>query len=83
MVGDRTGLPGTVPGLIVVSNDVSINALDEITKQIQKLKRGTVEMNHESDASTFAKEKALPDFALESTPLIKMFSHPDPVEGEQ
>ena len=79
---DRTGLPNNVPGLIVVSNDVSVNALDEIKGQIKKLKKGVVEMNHGSDAETFATEKALPDFALEATPLVKMFAHPDPVEGD-
>ena len=80
---DRTGLPNTVPGLVVVSNDVSVNALDEIKEQIKKLKMGIVEMNHESDAEIFAKEKALPDFALQATPLVGMFAHPDPVEGEK
>ena len=80
---DRTGLPNNVPGLIVVSNDVSVNALEEIKEQINKLKMGIIEMNHESDAETFAKEKALPDFALQATPLVSMFAHPDPVEGEQ
>jgi ATP-dependent helicase/nuclease subunit B len=80
---DRTGLPNTVPGLIVISNDVSVNALNEIRDQIKKLKRGIVEMNHEGDAVSFAKEKALPGFALEATPLIKMFAHSDPMEREQ
>ena len=79
---DRTGLPDNVPGLIVVSNDVSVNALDEIKDLLHKLKRGIVEMNHEGDASRLAKEKALPDFALQATPLVKMFAHPDPVEGD-
>ena len=79
---DRTGLPNSVPGLIVVSNDVSENALSEISGQINKLKAGIIEMNHEGDASAFAKEKALPDFALEASPLVMMFAHPDPVEGE-
>ena len=79
----RTDLRNNVPGLIVVSNDVSINALDEIADLLQKLKRGVVEMNHQGDASRFAKDKALPDFALQATPLIKMFAHSDPMEGEQ
>lgn len=78
---NRTGLPNSVPGLIVVSNEVSRNALDEITGQIKKLKRGLVEMNHEGDASKFAKEKALPDFALEASPLVMMFAHPDTTGG--
>ena len=80
---DRTGLPSNVPGLIVVSNDVSVNALDEIKEQIKKLKMGIVELNHERDAEIFAKEKALPDFALQATPLVGMFAHLNPVEGEQ
>ena len=79
----RTDLRNNVPGLIVVSNDVSMNALDEIADLLQKLKRGIVEMNHQGDASRFAKDKALPDFALQATPLIKMFAHSDPMEGEQ
>ena len=80
---DNTGLPDNVPGLIVVSNDVSMNALDEIKDLLQKLKRGVVEMNHEGDASRIAKEKALPDFALQATPLVKMFAHSDPAKGKQ
>jgi ATP-dependent helicase/nuclease subunit B len=80
---NRTGLPISVPGLIVVSNDVSTNALSEISERIKKLKSGKVEMNSESDATIFAKEKALPDFALEASPLVMMFAHPDPEEGEQ
>jgi ATP-dependent helicase/nuclease subunit B len=83
LADDRTGLSKSVPGLIVVPNDVSTNALGEITGQINKLKRGVVEMNQEGDASRFAKEKALPDFALVSTPLVMMFAHHDTAEGGQ
>jgi ATP-dependent helicase/nuclease subunit B len=83
LADDRTGFSQSVPGLIVVPNDVSTNALGEITEQINKLKRGVVEMNQEGDASSFAKEKALPDFALVSTPLVMMFAHRDKAEGDQ
>ena len=78
-----TGLPDNIPGLIVVSNDVSMNALDEIKNLLQKLKRGVVEMNHEGDTSRLAKEKALPDFALQATPLVRMFAHSDFAEKKK
>ena len=81
LADDRTGLPPEVPGLVVVSNDVSSNALREIEDRLEKLRRGVVEMNQEDDAKRLDKVKALPGFALEASPLVMMFAHPNAAEG--
>jgi ATP-dependent helicase/nuclease subunit B len=80
---DRTGMPSNVPGLVVISNDVSVNALNEIDGQISKLRKGIVEMNSADDAKRLDKEKALPDYALVSSPLVMMFAHPEQAEDSQ
>jgi len=83
LVDDRTGLDKSVPGLIVVPNDVSSNALREIEEHLKRLRRGLVEMNRVGDATRFEKEKALPDFALQSSPLVMLFAHPDTEKSDQ
>lgn len=72
----NTGLATNTPGLIVVSGDVSVNALKEITDRMLMLRKGIVEMNQQDDKERLEKEKALPGFALEVSPLVMMFSHP-------
>jgi len=76
----RTDLASNVPGLIVISQDVSVNALHEIEGQITDLRHGVVGMNHVDDAKRLDREKSLPDYALQSSPLVMMFAHPAPVE---
>jgi ATP-dependent helicase/nuclease subunit B len=83
LADDRTGLTSKVPGLVVISNDVSSNALTEIKHQLAKLHRGVVEMNRIGDAKRLEKEKALPNYALVSSPLVMMFAHPEPAEDAQ
>lgn len=83
LADDRTGLTSNVPGLVVISNDVSVNALNEIDDQISKLRQGIVEMNSVDDAKRLDREKALPDYALESSPLVMMFAHSEPEEEAQ
>lgn len=83
LADDRTGLTSRVPGLVVISNDVSVNALHEIEDQLDKLRQGIVEMNSVDDAKRLDKEKALPDYALVSSPLVMMFAHPEPTEDAQ
>ena len=69
--------------MVVISNDVSSNALTEIKHQLAKLHRGVVEMNRIGDAKRLEKEKALPNYALVSSPLVMMFAHPEPAEDAQ
>ena len=83
LADERTGLPSNVPGLIVISDEVSANALREIEVRLGQLRQGRVEMNREDDAGRLGKEKALPDFALESSPLVMMFASAIPVGDAQ
>ncbi len=83
LADDRTGLTSAVPGLVVVSNDVSSKALEEIEGQLAKLRKGIVEMNRTDDAKCLDKEKALPDYALLASPIIMMFAHPEQAEEIQ
>lgn len=82
LADDRTGLSADVPGLIVVPNDVSSNALSEIEERVVKLRRGIVEMNRDDDAKRLEKDKALPGFALEASPLVMMYARSAPAEDE-
>lgn len=81
LADDRAGLPTDLPGLAVVSNDVSEHALEEIAERLEKLSVGTVEMNREDDARRLDKEKSLPGYALQGSPLIMMFAHQVADEG--
>jgi ATP-dependent helicase/nuclease subunit B len=83
LADDRTGLTSAVPGLVVVPNDVSSKALDEIEKQLTKLRQGIVEMNYVDDAKRLDKEKSLPDYALLASPIVMMFAHSELEEKAQ
>ena len=80
LADDRTGLPSDVPGLAVVANDVSGNALRDIEARLKKLRLGVVEMNQDDDAKRLDKDKGLPGYALEASPLVMMFAHPSSAE---
>jgi ATP-dependent helicase/nuclease subunit B len=80
LADDRTGFASSVPGLIVISGDVSVNALREIEGQIGDLRQGIVKMNRVDDAKRLDREKSLPDYALLSSPLVMMFARPAPEE---
>jgi hypothetical protein len=80
LADDRTGLPPDVPGLAVVANDVSGNALRDIEARLKKLRLGVVEMNQDDDAKRLDKDKGLPGYALEASPLVTMFAHPSSEE---
>jgi ATP-dependent helicase/nuclease subunit B len=80
LADDRTELPPDVPGLAVVANDVSGNALRDIEARLKKLRLGVVEMNQNDDAKRLDKEKGLPGYALEASPLVMMFAHPSSEE---
>ena len=81
LADDRTGLPSDVPSLVVITNDVSENALEEIENRLAQLRQGIVEMNRADDETRLDKEKALPKYALEASPLIMMFAHQVTGEG--
>jgi ATP-dependent helicase/nuclease subunit B len=80
LADDRTDLPPDLPGLTVVANDVSGYALQEIANRMKELRRGNIEMNREGDAKRLDKDKGLPPYALENSPLIMMFAHPSSEE---
>jgi len=83
LTDQNTGLAANTPGLIVVPGDVSANALKEITGRISMLRKGIVEMNRDDDEKSLEKEKALPNFALEVSPLVMMFAHPVSTEDAE
>ena len=83
LADERTGLPADVPGLVVVPNDVSSNALREIKTRLHSLRRGVVEMNRKDDAERLDEEKALPGFAFDASPLVMMFAHENSADDAQ
>ena len=62
--------------------DISSNALPLIKERLSQVKKGRVLLNSEVDEEWFDKEAGMPLYALDNSPLIRMFMHRDQEEGE-
>lgn len=62
--------------------DISSNALPLIKERLSQVKKGHILLNNEVDEKWFEKEAGMPLYALENSPLIRMFMHRDQEEGE-
>lgn len=62
--------------------DVSANALPLIRDRISQVKRGDILLNKETDEVWYEKNAGIPLYALDNSPLIRMFMHQSQDEGE-
>jgi ATP-dependent helicase/nuclease subunit B len=73
-----------IPGWKAVTNNVSENALHMIRERVKEIRTGTIQMNSAGDEEYFTKEAKVTPYALESSPLVKLFTKPyDLEEGDE
>lgn len=62
--------------------NVSINALPLIRQRLEQVKLGKIMLNKDNDETWYEKNAGIPLYALNNSPLIRMFMHPS-TEGEE
>lgn len=89
MMNDQTGLadtalPGTgaIPNWQTLDHDVSGAAMALIRQRLNEVRAGQVMLNRASDAEFFTKEAGITPYALDSSPLVALFTLPDPEPEE-
>ena len=73
----------SIPRWIGMQNRVAENASGIIQSRLEELRNGIVRLNFTGDGPYFYKHGGVPDYALEVSPLISLFSMEEPKsEGE-
>jgi len=65
-----------VPGWVTIEDDVSVNAMALIKQRIQQIRQGRVILNNNSDESFYTKEAGTKPYALDKSPLVRLFMKP-------
>lgn len=72
-----------IPGWEALENDISEYAIKLIRKRLHEVKAGLLCLNREGDEDFFNKKAGVKPYALESSPLISLFTMPgEAVEAE-
>ncbi|MBD1400004.1 PD-(D/E)XK nuclease family protein [Pelovirga terrestris] len=67
---------GRIRNIEELGADVSVNALPLLKERLAQVKRGQVLLNSASDEKWFDKNAGIPLYALDRSPLIRLFMHP-------
>jgi RecB family exonuclease len=67
----------SVPGWRTLDNDIAGEALARIGERIAEVRAGVVRLNRNGDRAFFEKKAGLTPYALDTSPLIELFSLPD------
>jgi len=75
----ENSLPGSddVPGWVTIENDVSVNAMALIKQRVDQIRRGEIVLNKASDERFYDREAGLKPYAIERSPLVRLFMKPD------
>ena len=87
MTNDQTSLTdtaliesGSIPGWVVLSNDVAQQAMALIKKRLKEVSEGKVVLNREGDEVFFEKQTGIAPYALGSSNLIPLFTLSDEIK---
>ena len=81
VLADTNGWIGTdLPGAYELGADISDNAMDLIRTRLKEVRKGKVRLNSEGDEDWFNRNAGITPYALENSPLIRLFMHPGEVE---
>ena len=64
---------GAVPGWEVLPTDISSRAMQHLDRRLAQIRRGTVKLNTTADEDWWAQNASLPVYALENSPLLRLF----------
>jgi len=82
LLNDQTALSdspisgdGTVPGLEIIDNDISSEAMQHLDRRLTEIRSGRVMLNTTEDETWWDKHASIPIYALDNSPLLRLFMH--------
>ena len=67
----------SVPGWEVLDNDISSLAMQHLDRRLTQIRSGTVQLNTVGDEKWWEDNAGLPIYALDNSPLLRLFMHPE------
>jgi hypothetical protein len=64
---------GSVPGWETLTADISSQAMQHLDRRLTQIRNGTVKLNTTSDEDWWSKNASLPIYALDNSPLLRLF----------
>lgn len=64
---------GSLPGWEMPANDISSQAMQHLDRRLAQIRNGTVKLNTTADEDWWSKNASLPIYALENSPLLRLF----------
>jgi len=65
---------GNVPGWYVLENEVAGEAMEGIKQRVEEVSTGEVRLNRQGDVDSLEKQTGIKPYALETSPLIELFT---------
>jgi hypothetical protein len=66
---------GKTPGWEVLSTDISSQAMQRLDRRLLQIRKGTIRLNATGDENWWKKNAGLPIYALDNSPLLRLFMH--------
>jgi hypothetical protein len=66
---------GTTPGLEIIDTDISSQAMKHLDRRLDEIRAGRVRLNTTEDESWWDKNASIPIYALDNSPLLRLFMH--------
>lgn len=78
-----TGVPGAeqLPGWVSFANHVSANAMDILRQRFSEVAKGVVRLNDVDVEKTFEHTMGIKPYALDNSPLVRLFMRPQGTGG--
>ena len=70
---------GSVPGWEELSTDISSQAMQHLDRRLYQIRKGIVQLNTTADEDWWKKNASMPIYALENSPLLRLFMHVEEV----
>lgn len=75
-LADTSGwLPQELAGAYELGDGISLKAMAQIRERLAQVRRGEVLLNHEEDESWYDKHAGMKIYALDNSPLLRLFMH--------
>jgi hypothetical protein len=82
LLNDQTALSdtaiasdGNAPGLEIIDSDISSQAMIYLDRRIKEVRAGLVRLNTTEDETWWDKNASIPIYALDNSPLLRLFMH--------
>ncbi len=82
LLNDQTALSdsaipadGTAPGLEIIDTDISSSAMQHLDRRLTEIRSGKIMLNTTTDETWWDKHASIPIYALDNSPLLRLFMH--------